>query len=92
MALTAHQHKLLKTGVVAFKVLAWVALGLQSLLGLAVVVIGGDPVFIGTVEMPARFVGLINCLGAPIYFFMFMIVSAGLQLLLDLHEAAIRPR
>jgi hypothetical protein len=86
MALTAQQHKFLKNGAVVFKVLAWVALAVQVIMGLLLLIIGGDPVLIGGVDVPARVVGLLNCIAAAIYFFMFMLVSVVIQVLMDLHS------
>jgi hypothetical protein len=87
MALTAQQHKFLTTGATVFKVLAWVALIVQVLMGLLLLIIGGDPVLIGGVDVPARVVGLLNCIAAVVYFFMFTLVSVVIHLLLDLHAA-----
>ena len=83
-------YKLLRTGTTVFKVLAWIALAAQAAIGLVLLIGGGEPVLIGNVDVPARVVGILNCLAAVIYFFMFMLVSAVLRLLLDVH-ASVRP-
>ena len=87
MALTVQQHKFLNTGATVFKILAWVALVVQVIMGIMLLVIGGDPVLIGGVDVPARVVGLLNCVAAGVYFFMFTLVSVVIHLLLDLHAS-----
>ncbi len=78
-------YKLLHVGATVFKVLAWVALVLQVVMGLILLVGGGDPVLIGGLEVPARVVGILNCISAVVYFFMFLLMSAVIRLLLELH-------
>lgn len=73
-----------RLGVKVFKVLAWVSLAVQALLGIVLLVTGGMAVPVGGVDVPARVVGLLNCVAAVIYFFMLSLVSNVLQLLLDL--------
>ena len=75
----------LRVSATVFKVLAWVALVLQTVMGLTVVIGGGPAVPIGGLDVPARLVGVMNIVAAVIYFFLFMLVSAVIRLLLDLH-------
>ena len=75
----------LKTSVTVFTVLAWLSLGLQLLVGLAVLVLGGPPVAIGGAEIPARLVGVLNFVAAAIYWFLFMFISRATRALLDVH-------
>ena len=80
------EYRLLQVGVKIFKVLAWVSLVIQALLGLVLLVTGGSPVTIGGVDVPARIIGVLNCLASVIYFFMLSLVANVLRLLLDLRE------
>ena len=77
-------YKFLQVSTVVFKVLAWVSLIIQGILGLVLLVTGGAAVPVGGVEIPARVVGVLNCVAAGIYFFMLTLMSNVLQLLLDL--------
>jgi len=77
--------QILQWGVKVFKVLAWVILAIQTILGLILLVIGGTPIPVGGVDVPARLVGVLNCFGAVIYFFMMYLVASVLRVLLDLH-------
>lgn len=76
---------IVKLGSTVFKVLAWVALGLQAVMGIVLLVIGGQAVPVGGVEVPARLVGVLNLVAAVVYWFMFLLASAVLRLLLDVH-------
>ncbi len=78
------QYKLIHAGVVVFKVLAWVSLLIQGALGVYLLVTGGPPVPVGGVDVPARVIGILNLVAAGIYFFILLLVSAVLKLLLDL--------
>ena len=69
-----------------FKVLAWVSLVLQVAAGIFVLVVGGEPVIIGGVDVPARLVGVLNCVGGVIYFFVLLLVSHTIQVLLEIHQ------
>ena len=40
---------------------------------------------LGGLDVPARVVGLLNVIAAVVYFFMFLLMSAVIRLLLDLH-------
>lgn len=75
---------LLKAGVTVFTVLAWISLALQVIVGLVLLIGGGPAVDIGGVEIPARVVGVLNCLAGVIYFFLLSLASAVLALLLDM--------
>ena len=82
---------LLGASVVIFKVLAWVSLIIQAGVGLVVLVVGGQPVPIVGVEVPARVVGILNCIAGLIYFFVLLLVSKMIRLLLDIHEHVVKP-
>ena len=69
-----------------FRVLALVSLILQVAAGIFVLVVGGEPVVIGGVDVPARLVGVLNCVGGVIYFFVLLLVSHVLQVLLEIHQ------
>ena len=69
-----------------FMVLAWVSLVLQTAAGLFVLVVGGEPVMIGGIDVPARLVGVLNCVGGVIYFFVLLLISHTLQVLLEIHQ------
>ena len=77
----------LKVSVTVFKVLAWVSLVLQVVVGVILLIGGGQAVPIGGVEIPARVVGLLNCLAGGIYFFMLLFVANVVRLLLDIRCA-----
>ena len=76
----------LGVGRKVFKVLAWVSLVLQVAAGIFVLVVGGEPVVIGGVDVPARLVGVLNCIGGVIYFFVLLLISHTLQVLLEIHQ------
>ena len=77
--------RFLRVGATIFKVLAWVTLVLQAVMGLVLVVGGGQAVPIGAIELPARVVGLLNLVAAVIYWFLFTFISKLTRLLLDVH-------
>lgn len=79
-------YKFLRTSVKVFKVLAWVALGLQIVTGLILVIGGGDPVLVAGVDIPARVVGLLNFVAGAVYFFSLWLTSSLIQLLLDIRD------
>ena len=79
-------YQLVQVGVTVFKVLAWLSLVIQAILGIILLVTGGAPVSVGGVDVPARIVGLLNCVAAGIYFFMLSLIAQLLRLLLDIHE------
>ena len=82
----AQPYKFLRVSTTVFKVLAWVTLAVQVVTGLILVVGGGEPVFIGGIELPARMVGVLNFVAAGMYFFSLWLMSAVIQLLLELRE------
>ena len=82
----ADQYKLIHAGVVVFKVLAWVSLLIQGALGIYLLITGGPDVPVGGVDVPARIIGILNLVAAGIYFFILLLVSAVLKLLLDLRS------
>jgi len=79
-------EKFLGVSVVVFKILAWVSLVLQVVVGMILIVGGGEPVLIGGVDVPARVVGLLNCVAGAIYFFMLSLAAHVIRLLVDLRH------
>ena len=77
--------KLIGIGATVFWVLAWVALVLQVGMGIVLLIMGGDAVPLGGVDIPARLVGALNLVAAVVYWFMFLLASAVLRLLMDIH-------
>ena len=77
---------MLELGVKIFTVLAWVSLVVQVGVGLVVVAVGGDPVPIGGFDVPARLIGLLNCVGGAVYFFIFTLIAHVVRLLLEIRE------
>ena len=80
----AQPYKFLGLSVKVFKVLAWVALGLQVIIGLVLIIGGGEPVSLGGIDIPARVVGVLNFVAAAMYWFSFWLMSGVIQVLLDL--------
>jgi len=80
------QEKFLRVSVKIFTVLAWLSLIIQVGVGLVVLVVGGQAVAIGGVDVPARLVGILNCVAGLVYFFMLLLVSKVIRLLLDIHD------
>ena len=78
--------KFLRVSVKIFTVLAWLSLIIQVGVGLVVLVVGGQAVAIGGVDVPARLVGILNCVAGLVYFFMLLLVSKVIRLLLDIHD------
>ena len=66
-------------------IVAWVSLGIQLIVGVAVLVLGGPPVAIAGADVPARVVGLLNFVAAAVYWFLFTYLSRLTTLLLELH-------
>ena len=77
-------YKFLRVSATVFKVLAWVTLVFQVITGLILVIVGGDPVVIGGIELPARVVGVLNFVAAGLYFFSLWLMSSIIRLLLDI--------
>lgn len=82
-------YRFLGLGVKVFQVLAWVSLVIQALLGLVLLVTGGAPVPVGGVDVPARLIGVLNCVASVIYFFMLNLIADGIQLLLELRAKVV---
>ena len=76
----------LELSIVIFKILAWVSLVVQVVVGIIVLVVGGEPVPIGGVDVPARLVGLLNCLAGVVYFFLMLLVAKIIKLLVEIHR------
>ena len=81
-----HSAAFVGLGRKVLTVLAWVSLVLQVAAGIFVLVVGGEPVVIGGVDVPARLVGVLNCIGGVIYFFVLLLISHVLQVLLEIHQ------
>ncbi len=79
-------YKFLRLSVKVFKVLAWVALGLQVVTGLILVIGGGEPILVAGVDIPARVVGLLNFIAGGVYYFSLRLTAELVQLLLDLRD------
>ena len=79
-------ERLVRSSVTVFRVLAWVSLVLQVVVGMILLIGGGPAVEIGGVEIPARLVGVLNCLAGGIYFYLLLLASAVMGLLLDLRS------
>jgi hypothetical protein len=77
-------------GAKVFTVLAWVSLGVQLIVGLIVLVMGGPPVPIGGADIPARLIGILNVIAAAIYWFLFMFIASVTRLLVDLHRQSVK--
>ncbi len=82
---------LLRVGVRVFKVLAWVSLVVQVLVGLYLLIVGGEAVPVGGVDIPARVVGMLNCVAGVIYFFLLCLASSVIQVLLEIRNSVGRP-
>ena len=82
----AQSYKFLRVSTVILKTLAWVAVAFQVVTGLILIIQGGEPVPIGTFELPVRVVGLLNFVAAGLYFFSFWLMKSVLQFLLDIRE------
>jgi hypothetical protein len=80
----AQPQKFLRISVKVFRVLAWIALALQTITGLILVIGGGEPILIGGIDLPARLVGALNFVAAALYFFSFWLMAGVIQLLLDI--------
>lgn len=78
--------KFLQISVTVFKVLAWLALGFQVVTGLILIVVGGEPVFFGGIELPARAVGFLGFLTAAMHFFALWLMSCLIQVVLEIRQ------
>lgn len=79
-------YKFLRTSIKVFKALAWVSLALQVVTGVILLVVGGEPVFVGGISVPARMVGLLNFIVAIVYFFSLWLMANLVQLWLDIRD------
>ena len=79
-------RKFLAGSTVVFRVLAWVSLVLQVIVGLIVLVSGGEPVAVAGVDVPARVIGVLNCVAGVIYFFLMYFVAHLVHLLLEIRQ------
>lgn len=77
-------YQFLRRSALAFRILAWVVLVFQVVTGLFVVIAGGEPVFIGGFDIPARAFGIMNFVAAGLYFFIFWLIGSLIRLLLDI--------
>ena len=76
----------LEWSIVIFKVLAWASLVIQVAVGVIVLALGGEPVPIGGIDVPARVVGLLNCVAGVVYFFLLLLVAKLIRVLLEIHR------
>ena len=80
----ARPYNFLQVSTIVFKVLAWVALVMQIIVGLVLIIQGGEPVLIAGRPISVRLVGLLNFVTAGLYFFSFWLMSSIVRLLLDI--------
>ena len=74
-----NNYKVLQVAPVIFKVLAWVGVSL-GLISALVILLGG-----ATTETP-RWMGLVSLVAGVLYGFVFLVVSEGIELLLDMNN------
>jgi hypothetical protein len=79
-------YRLLRASVKVFKVLAWVTLVLQAISGLTLLIVGGEPMLVMGLDMPARLGGVFFVLTGAANFYFLWLVSGLLQLLLDIRD------
>ena len=79
-------YKFLRVSVTVFKVLAWLTMVFQVITGLILVITGGEPIFIGGLELPTRVVGILNFVAAGVYFFSFWLMASLVRVVLDIRE------
>lgn len=82
------RYRFVRLGVPVFTGLAWLSLSLQLFVGVALLLRGGPPVFVGDLDVPVRLIGLGNCVLAAIYFFVLNTIAQVLRLLLDQREGS----
>lgn len=85
----ASDSAFLSKGAAVFAVLAWVSLGIQVVVGLMVLVMGGSPVPVAGVELPARLIGVLNFIAAAVYWFLFMFMSKLTRVILAVHARGV---
>ena len=83
--------KFLRIGARVFVVLAWVSLVVQVGVGVFILAVGGDPVMFAGVDVPARLLGLLNCIGGAVYFFLLLLISHVLRVLLEIRQRLEKP-
>ena len=74
----------------AFVILAWLSCAIQVVVGLGMLVVGGEPVVIGGADVPARVASLIVFVGAALNWFLFMFISKLTRLFLAIHAQTAR--
>ena len=79
-------RKFLAVSAMVFRVLAWVSLVLQVVVGLVVLVTGGEPVAVAGVDVPARVIGILNCVAGVIYFFLMLFLAHVVRVLLEISQ------
>lgn len=79
-------QKFLAVGAIVFTVFAWLSLVMQLGAGLYVLVVGGPSVPFGGLDVPARLVGVVSCLGGALYFFLLLLVAHVLRVLLEISK------
>lgn len=87
------KYKFLRVARVIFKVLAWVSVGLGLVLGLIMLITGGQPTTMpdGTVvPPPPRAVGLIFMVVGAVYFLILFTISEIIGLLFDIKDSCVR--
>jgi len=82
----AKSYRFLRVSAMAFKVLAWLTLVFQAITGVILLLGGGESIFIGGLELPARAVGIVNFVAAGVYFFSFWLMGSLIRLLLEIRE------
>ena len=82
----ASSYKFLRIRAQVFRVLAWVTLGIPTVTGVILIIVGGEPVLLGGLEVPARVIGLLNLVAGALYFFLMWLVGGVIRLLLDIRE------
>ena len=80
----------LKVSATIFQVLAWVSMVIQVAVGLVVLVTGGSAVPIGGVEVPARAIGVLNCVAGVIYFFLLLLISHVVRVLVEIRDHVVK--
>ena len=79
-------QKFLGASAVVFRVLAWVSLVIQAVVGVIVLATGGEPVNLGGLDVPARAIGLLNCVAGVLYFFLFYLISHAIRVVLEIRR------
>ena len=69
-----------------FVVLAWVSLVLQVGMGVFVLVVGGDPVPFGGVDINARWIGCFTILQGAVSYFLLVFIAHLIRAILEIHQ------